>query len=182
MTNLDNCLTNAAERYGKPIFIAETAFPWTNTVWSTNIVGFTPSETGQVQYVVALVQIVKSVTNQLGAGIFWWGAEYQKVHGVNVAGFNTTSFFDSQGNVLPSANALGQAAAPILLNANLNGSGLHLQWPLSGAGMTLTTTTNLSSPAVWSNVTNAVQNSNTIFSTMIRPDSNSVRFFRLHSN
>jgi arabinogalactan endo-1,4-beta-galactosidase len=182
LTNLDNCLTNAAERYGKPVFIAETAFPWTNTVWSTNIVGFTPSETGQVQYVVALTQIVKCVTNQLGAGIFWWGAEYQHVKGVNLAGYNTTSFFDSQGNVLPAANALGQAAAPILLNASLNGSGLRLQWPLSGAGMTLTTTTNLSSPAVWSNVTNAVQNSNTIFSTMIQPDSNSVRFFRLHSN
>jgi arabinogalactan endo-1,4-beta-galactosidase len=31
LSSLANCLTNAANRYHKPIIIAETAFPWTNT-------------------------------------------------------------------------------------------------------------------------------------------------------
>jgi arabinogalactan endo-1,4-beta-galactosidase len=182
LANLDNCLTNAAQRYGKPIFIAETAFPWTNTVWSTNIVGCTPSATGQVQYVVALTQIVKSVTNQLGAGIFWWGTEYQHLNGVNLAGYDTTSFFNRSGNVLPTANTWGQSAAPILLNASFGGPNLYLQWPLSGAGMTLTMTTNIAPAAGWIAVTNSVQNTGAVFSTTLQPVSSPSRFYRLRSN
>ena len=57
--NLANCLTNAAKRYGKPIMVVETAFPWTNSYWATNIYGIAPSPTGQVQFIAALAQVVK---------------------------------------------------------------------------------------------------------------------------
>ena len=29
---LSNCLNNAAQHYNKPVIVAETAFPWTNSV------------------------------------------------------------------------------------------------------------------------------------------------------
>ncbi len=177
--DLANCLTNAALSYGKPVMVAETAFPWTNSYWTTDILGLPGTTNGQVQYVAALAQAVKSVPNGLGAGIFWWGAEYQKLNGVNEAGFNTTSFFDAQGNVLPAADAFGQMVAPLILSAKLNGALLQLQWPLSGAGMTLTTTTALPPGAVWSAVTNSVENTNTIFQTTLPLDPNASRFFRL---
>lgn len=180
--DLANCLTNAALRYGKPVMVAETAFPWTNSIWATNIYGLPGTTNGQVQFVVALAQVVKNVPNGLGAGVFWWGTEYQKVNGVNGAGFQTASFFNTQGNVLPAADAFGQMAAPLLLNASLTGSNLQVQWPLSGAGLSLTTTTSLSPNSVWLQVTNAVQNTNTIFHTTVPMESGASHFYRLQTN
>ena len=180
--DLANCLTNAALRYGKPIVVAETAFPWTNSVWSTNIYGFPGTTNGQAQYAIALAQVVKNVPNNLGAGIFWWGAEYQHVDGVNEAGFDTTSFFDNNGNVLPVANIVGQMAAPLVLNARLSSSGLMLAWPLSGAGMTLTSTTNLIPSPSWNTVTNPVTNSGPVFYITQPGPSGTSQFYRLQTN
>jgi len=182
LSNVANCLTNAAKRYAKPVMIAETDFPWTNSYWTTNIYGIPGTTNGQVQFLVALAQVVKSVPGRLGAGIFWWGAEYQKVNGVNEAGVYTTSFFNSGGNVLPVTDAVGQLAAPLTLNPSLTGSNLTLQWPLSGAGMTLTTVTDLMPLAAWLQVTNSAQNTGTMFSVTLPIGSNQSRFYRLQSN
>lgn len=179
---LANCLTNTAARYGKPVMVMETAFPWNNSYWTTNIYGIPGTTNGQVQYIAALAQVVKSVPNGLGAGIFWWAAEYQKLNSINESGFNTTSFFNAQGNVLPAAAAFGQMVAPLTLSANLTGSNLQVQWPLSGAGMSLTTTTGLSPASVWSQVTNSVQSTNAVFQTTLPLDSSPGRFYRLQSN
>jgi arabinogalactan endo-1,4-beta-galactosidase len=182
LTNLDICLNNAAARYDKPLIVAETAFPWTNSIITTNIYGIPGTTNGQLQFVVALAQTVKSVPDNLAAGIFWWGAEYQQLRSVNEAGYNTTSFFDAQGNVLPAAAAFGQMAAPPVLNATLADSSLMLQWPLSGAGMALTTATDLQSPAAWQPVTNPVQNAGAWFNVALPLDSSQSRFYRLQSN
>ena len=182
LSDVANCLTNAAKRYAKPIVIAETAFPWTNSYWTTNIYGIPGTTNGQVQFLVALAQVVKRLPGRLGAGIFWWGAEYQQVNGVNESGFNTASFFDSGGNVLPVADAFGQLVAPVTLVPRLANTSLTLQWPLSGAGMMLTTTTNLMSPAAWLPVTNAVQNAGTGFTVTLPVDSSQCCFYRLQSN
>jgi arabinogalactan endo-1,4-beta-galactosidase len=60
--------------------------------------------------------IVKSVPNRLGAGFFYWGAEYQAASGVHEGGYNTSSFFDFNGNVLPVVDAVGAMGAPLLLS------------------------------------------------------------------
>jgi arabinogalactan endo-1,4-beta-galactosidase len=182
LTNLNLCLTNAAARYDKPLMVAETAFPWTNSVWTTNIFGIPGTTNGQAQFVVALAEVVKSVPNNLSAGIFWWSAEYQALHGVNEAGYYTTSFFDARGNLLPAASVFGQMVAPLVLKLNATNSALALQWPLSGAGMTLMTTTSLSPPSVWLATTNNVQNTNASFNTTVPTSSDASRFFRLQSN
>jgi arabinogalactan endo-1,4-beta-galactosidase len=182
LTNLSFCLSNAAARYGKPLFVAETAFPWTNSYWTTNIYGIPGTTNGQAQYVVALAQAARSVSNNLNAGIFWWGAEYQALNGVNEAGYNTASFFDAGGNVLPAAGVFGQMAAPVVLNLQNKGTNFLLQWPLSGAGMSLMTTTSLMSAAAWQTATNSVQNTNAVFDATIPAGSNSSRFYRLQSN
>jgi len=183
LNDLANCLTNAALRYNKPVIVAETAFPWTNTYWTTNIIGFSGSTNGQAQYMMALAQIVKNVPNGLGGGIFWWGSEYQNLRRVNEAGFNTASFFDAKGNVLPAAAVDGQTAAPLTLTATISGTNVNVFWPLSGAGLKLrSTTTSLSAPA-WAAVTNSVQNTGTTFYTTL-PLNNaaSARFYRLQTN
>jgi arabinogalactan endo-1,4-beta-galactosidase len=182
VSNVANCLTNAAKRYAKPVIIAETDFPWTNSYWTTNIYGIPGTTNGQVQFLTALAQIVKNVPGRLGAGIVWWAAEYQKVTGVNEAGFYTASFFDYGGNVLPVADAFGQLVAPVTLNPTLAGPALNLQWPLSGAGMKLMTATNLVLPAAWLPVTNTVQNTGTWFTITLPVDTVQSRFYRLQSN
>jgi arabinogalactan endo-1,4-beta-galactosidase len=180
LSGLANCLTNAARRYGRPVLVAETAFPWTNSYWTTNLDGLAPGVTSQVQYAAALAQVVQSVPNRLGGGIYWWGAEYQKARNVNEAGYDTTSFFDSNGNLLPVADALAQAAAPLELRASLNGQVLTLSWPLSGAYASLMGATQLPSAGAWTMLTNAIQSTDTGFNLTL-PMAGPQRFYRLQS-
>jgi hypothetical protein len=101
---------------------------------------------------------------------------------VNEAGFNTTSFFDAGGNLLRSANEYGQLTAPLNLNISVADMGLVLSWPLSSAGFSLTTTTNLTPPVVWSPLPSTIQNTGTVYWTTLPPDSGPQRFYRLQSN
>ena len=117
LTNVAICLDNAARRFGRPIFIAETGFPW---IYSPSIYGIPATTNGQVQFLVTLGQIVKGVPNHLGAGIFWWGAEYQ-ILDANEAGVGTRSLFDDHGNLLPAADVLGQFTTSMALNSRLSG-------------------------------------------------------------
>ncbi len=174
---LQNCLSNTAVRYNKPIVVAETGFPFTG---STNLVGFTASTNGQVDYVIALAQIVKGLPGARGLGIFWWAAEYQSVNGYNLAGFNQRSLFSASGNVQPAAWALGQLSAPLVMSAVRTNGSLQLHWPLSGAGLTLQTATNLASPN-WQGASNSVIATNGGFSTSQQLDGG-LRVFRLKSN
>lgn len=176
LESLNTCLTNSALRYSKPVVVVETAFPWSNF---TNLVGFPATTNGQVDYVAALAKIVKNVPNNRGAGIFWWGTEYQQVNGVNTASFEYKSFFRTGGNVLPAATAFGQLAALAALKANLRGPDLQLNWPLGAAAMNLKTTSDLS--LAWLPVTNPVQSTGGVFSTTVPLEAGN-RFFRLQSN
>jgi arabinogalactan endo-1,4-beta-galactosidase len=184
-TNLNICLTNAAARYCKPIIVAEDAFPFTNACpssWLDQLYGYRPTVAGQVSFIAALAKIVKSVPGQLGLGFFYWGAEYQAVDGVSEAGYNTSSFFDPDGNVLPVADAVGGMGAPLVINASVSSppaSGLQLEWPFCGAASLLVCSTDLTAP--WSLVTNAIQIDGAVFSVNL-PVTDSVQYFRLQSN
>ncbi len=183
--NLNICLSNAAVRYGKPVIVAEDAFPYTNTcpsAWLSQLYGYPPTPAGQVSFIAALAKIVKSVPNQLGAGFFYWGTEYQAVSGVNEAGFNTSSFFDQHGNVLPVADAVGGMAAPLLIRPSLNGSNLQLQWPFSGAASTLMNSTTLAPSTAWSSVSNPIQTTGAVLTVTLPVDSSQSCFYRLQSN
>jgi arabinogalactan endo-1,4-beta-galactosidase len=116
LTNVITCVSNAAQRYKKPIFIAETDLPF---IYSTNIFEIPASSTGQVQFVSTLGHIMRSAPDNFGAGIFWWGAEYQWPN-ANEAGVGTRSFFDKNGNLLPAADALGRLGSPSSLSASIN--------------------------------------------------------------
>jgi arabinogalactan endo-1,4-beta-galactosidase len=182
LNQLADCLTNAAQRYGKPVLVAETGFPWTNFYWTTNLDGLPGTTNGQAQYVAALAQVVENVTNGLGAGIFWWGTEYQSLPMVNEAGFYTTAFFDAQGNELPAAGVLGQTAAPLWLSSERQGPALNVSWPLSGAGMTLMTTTGLAPSSVWLPVAAAVQSTGTTFHASLPVSNGASHYYRLQAN
>jgi len=124
---------------------------------------------------------VKSLPNKLGTGILYWGAEYQAVGGVNEAGFDTASFFDSNGNVLSAADAIGGMSAPLLISASLIGSNVRLSWPFSGAACQLLTSTNLLPSAVWSSLTGSTRIEGARFAITV-PAGATACFYRLQSN
>ncbi len=107
---LHQCLANAVSRYGKPVMPLETAFPWEG---SEPVLGIPASPEGQVAFVVELAKTLKGLPRGRGMGLFWWGAEYQAMPGLGLAGFNRRSFFNAEGDVLPVAGAVGQLTAPL---------------------------------------------------------------------
>lgn len=134
-----------------------------------------------MQYVVALAQVLKGVPGGKVLGAFWWGAEYQYLQGVNLGGCENRSFFGGGGDLLPVADAFGQLEAPLLLSASLTDAGLRLSWPLSGAGSSLMMATNLAL-SHWLPVTNFVQTTGTVFSTILPGSTGAVGFYRLQAN
>ena len=116
-TNVPTCLNQAAQLYGKPVMIVETDFPY---IKSKGYYGIPGTTSGQVRYVETLAQIVKKVPGGLGAGIFWWGTEFQ-YPSENLAGYGERSFFDTNGNLLSVVDTLGAlAATPAFLNVTTN--------------------------------------------------------------
>jgi hypothetical protein len=172
-------LSNAVQRYNKPIILVETAFPWTN---SAAIYGIPATTNGQIQYVIELAKIVRGLQGSNGIGIFWWGTEYVRLPGTPLAGFDSRSFFDYAGNTLPVAPAFGQLSAPVQISATLTDAVLALQWPLSGAGMSLVTATNLTPPIAWLSVTSPIQSTGVVFSTTLPAQATHTRFYRLQSH
>lgn len=167
--DLRRCLTNAVQRYGKPVLIAETAFPWVTTNWDgtpipTNLTAGIPAgPAGQVQFAGELAKLIQSVPGGKGLGVVWWGAEYQRLPGFNLAGFEGRSFFDSGGNLLPMADALAGLARPVLTPPQrVGGNQLRFTVPGPAGHMldlesterfanwaTLTTVTNVGGTAVF---------------------------------
>jgi arabinogalactan endo-1,4-beta-galactosidase len=179
LDDLQNCLSNAATRFQKPVLVAETDFPFG---YSTNIYNIPATTNGQVQYLTALAEVIQNVPAGRGLGLVWWASEYQPLNGYSFAGFDQRSLFGTSGNVLPAATALGQMTAPLVLGASLGNQTLQLHWPLSGAGMSLTSTTSLTAAAIWQPVTNDVENTNLSYRTSVPLDTGTNHFFRLQSN
>jgi arabinogalactan endo-1,4-beta-galactosidase len=117
LDDLRTCLDNAAARYQKPVIVAETDFPWVDRDGdgdlASPILGIKPGKDGQVEYIHALAAVVRAVPGNRGVGIFWWGTEYLPLPGVNLAGFDSRSFFDHDGNALPGLDAFGALSKPV---------------------------------------------------------------------
>ncbi|WP_083516097.1 glycosyl hydrolase 53 family protein [Alicyclobacillus sendaiensis] len=120
LSGLINNVDSLAEKYNKPIVIAETQYPWTlehpsgdptpNQVTSTTPLppGYPPTPLGQELYVRDLVSILAHVPKNLGLGVFYWepgwlpGVGWEPGAGTSAA--NLTEF-NWQGEALPSIYA-----------------------------------------------------------------------------
>lgn len=82
LTDLAAHLNLLAERYGKPMMVVETAYPWT-LGWADdthNLVGlsgqlhagFPATPAGQVAYLQALIAIIAATPDGLGLGLMYW--------------------------------------------------------------------------------------------------------------
>jgi arabinogalactan endo-1,4-beta-galactosidase len=115
LDDLERTLATCARRYGKPIIVVETAYPWTlqwfddthNTVGlpSQLLPGYPASPAGQAAFCQDLARVVRRTPRKLGVGIFYWAPEWIAVPGADSPWENIT-LFDAEGALLPTARAL----------------------------------------------------------------------------
>ncbi|MDG9719647.1 arabinogalactan endo-1,4-beta-galactosidase [Streptomyces sp. DH24] len=84
-------LDDAAARYGKPVFVAETAYPFRldsedaheNIIDTADelVPGYPASTTGQTRWMNDMASIVEAVPNGRGLGVFYWEATWTAVSG-----------------------------------------------------------------------------------------------------
>lgn len=107
LAELKESLAVTAKKYGKPIVIAETAFPADGTAGPKQLVytqyGRTPE--GQRRFLADLVKTVQSTPNGLGRGVLYWQPEWVSIKGPSNYG-NVDPLFDDQFNALPAIGAL----------------------------------------------------------------------------
>jgi arabinogalactan endo-1,4-beta-galactosidase len=113
LAQLQETLTNAAERYHKPIVVAETGYPYEPSPRAADAplgsMGYPLTPEGQRQFLAALVVTVRATPNGLSDGVIYWEPEWIPVQGLQ-GSWDTTTLFDDQGNALPGLSAL----APLL--------------------------------------------------------------------
>jgi arabinogalactan endo-1,4-beta-galactosidase len=115
LTALKANLDNLAERYGKPVMIAEIQYAWTlgygdstnNFVWQQSQLepGYPASPAGQLSFVNDVLSILGQVPDGLGQGLFYWEPEWVPgvgwEPGAGTPNDNLT-LFDFEGHALPS--------------------------------------------------------------------------------
>jgi arabinogalactan endo-1,4-beta-galactosidase len=84
-------LDDAASRYGKPVFVAETAYPFRldsedsheNIIDTTGelVSGYAASTAGQSAWLRDIMNIVEAVPNGRGLGVFYWESTWTAVTG-----------------------------------------------------------------------------------------------------
>jgi arabinogalactan endo-1,4-beta-galactosidase len=118
VANMVSNVNDLGPRYKKPIFIAETMYPWTLTPWgnwgrqvyeaSQIDANFPATIQGQTNYLDSLLAIVQDIPGGYGEGVFFWAPEYID-DPVYDSAFDNVIPFDEQDNALPGLAALGGA-------------------------------------------------------------------------
>jgi len=116
LSHVKTTLAMAAKAYGKPIVIAETAYPFAD---SPALEGrkksfkwpLTPE--GQKQYLEDLLQLVRETPGGLGAGVLYWYPESvpPKTSSEPMWNGGDEAMFDHDGNALPAFDAFRDATA-----------------------------------------------------------------------
>jgi len=118
LSDLRANLDDLAERYGKPLLIAETAYPWTLRGGDVKVVRYAtqlpdggkypPTPQGQAAYFLALRDILAHVPNGRGWGFFDWAPEWLAGVGAKPGEgdpFANLTMFDEAGAALPALQA-----------------------------------------------------------------------------
>lgn len=114
LADLEAALAALAGRFGRPVLVAETAYPWTLS-WhdeERNLVGlrehglpgYPPTPAGQRRYLADLIALVERTPRGLGAGVLWWAPEWIPAPGFGSA-WENCALFDFQGEALPAWEA-----------------------------------------------------------------------------
>jgi arabinogalactan endo-1,4-beta-galactosidase len=139
LANMRANVDDLATRYGKPVVIAESQYPWTlaggdstgNFVWEASQVsdGYPATPGGQVSFYNDMLSILAQVPKGLGMGLFYWEPEW--IPGVgwepNAGTPNDNmTLFSFTGQALPS---VGLFQSPLAVCAHYDPSALPCEVP-----------------------------------------------------
>lgn len=125
LADLESNLNDLAGRYGKPIYVVETAYPFTteDSDGHANIItdpepvaGYPSSPENQSYWLEAVAEVVRNVPDGLGKGVIWWEATWTGVEGAgwdptdpsSGNGWENQALFDFDGKALPGLRTLGK--------------------------------------------------------------------------
>jgi arabinogalactan endo-1,4-beta-galactosidase len=116
LDSLQQTLAALSTTHQKPVFIAETSYPFTLewNDWTNNIIGldsqliatYPPTPQGQKDYLLRIQQLLKNVPNAIG--FCYWGAEWVSYKGstaTNGSTYENQAFWDFKREVLPVLDA-----------------------------------------------------------------------------
>lgn len=109
ISDVINTLNSTANKYGKPVVIAETGFA--SRPPESKTYEFPVSEAGQQQFLQAIVDAVRNVPNNMGWGVFWWYGEAIPTNNVFVWQNGRYSLFDQNGDALAAQEVFANLAA-----------------------------------------------------------------------
>ncbi|MDH2427033.1 arabinogalactan endo-1,4-beta-galactosidase [Sphaerisporangium sp. TRM90804] len=117
-------LNDVANRYGKPVIVAETAYPfttadddgWANIIGSAEpYPGYPATTSGQAAMTRRILDIVRAVPNGRGLGVFYWESTWTGVRGngwdpadpSSGNGWENQALFGYDDRALPALRTLG---------------------------------------------------------------------------
>ncbi len=98
LLDLRECLNFTANEYEKNVILVETAYNFRLQEYKNNKAPFPETPEGQKEFLEEVNNIILSVPNGRGIGIFWWEPAAPN------RGFESRTFFDEEGNVMPVIN------------------------------------------------------------------------------
>ncbi|NUQ90920.1 MAG: arabinogalactan endo-1,4-beta-galactosidase [Glycomyces artemisiae] len=125
LSGLEANLNDLAGRYGKPLYVVETAYPFTtedadgfaNIVTDPEpVAGYPSSPENQVHWLEQIAEVVRNVPDGLGRGVVYWeptwtgvaGAGWDPADPSSGNGWENQALFDFDGKPLPGLRALGR--------------------------------------------------------------------------
>lgn len=98
LAQLKECLDGTAKKYGKEVWVVETAYHFApNGETKGQKMPFPETPEGQADFLKAVTKVVKEVPGGLGTGVFWWEP--------TLAEISTRGCFDRNGKALPAVYA-----------------------------------------------------------------------------
>jgi arabinogalactan endo-1,4-beta-galactosidase len=112
LQSLEQNLNATASRYGKPVMVVETSYPWRSGGWEGSVTDpgamiWLPTRDGQAQFLSDLGHAVAAVPGSQGVGVLWWYPEAIPTNGLFIFDGGSLALFDSTGNALPAVMELG---------------------------------------------------------------------------
>ncbi|CAG7852961.1 Arabinogalactan endo-beta-1,4-galactanase; AltName: Full=Endo-1,4-beta-galactanase; Short=Galactanase [Serendipita indica DSM 11827] len=104
LSRLKTTLTNMANRYGRPIIVAETDWPASCSGVTLSEPSIPASASGQTQWMQKVAQVVCGLPNGLGKGVFYWEPTWLTNSGLGSACQDNTLFAATWNGQVPTAS------------------------------------------------------------------------------
>lgn len=130
LTAVSANVNDLASRYGKPVMVVETAYPWT-LQWndSTNNVvgltsqladGYTATPAGQKAFLDGVFATVRAIPRGLGAGVVYWEPDWISTPTFG-SSWENVALFDFAGNSLLAMDSFSDPIADVIVALRVAG-------------------------------------------------------------